>query len=139
MKETKVILHFLQSKGVRITQARRAIIENLALQNTPISAEQLQCALQDRGIAVNKTTVYRELDFLLRWGIIQAIEFGDKKKRYEISGSHHHHVVCIECNTIEDVDLQQDVRASEQKIEKQKGYKVINHSLEFFGLCPTCQ
>ena len=56
---------------------------------------------------VNKTTICRELDFLMGKGLIKEIEFGEGKKRYEIdSGSdHHHHLICLNCKKVEDVDL----------------------------------
>lgn len=105
----------------------------------PLAAPEILQALEKKKLAVNKTTVYRELDFLLEQDIAQEVEFGDKKKRYEISDKHHHHVVCVECKNVEDVDLQQDLDEAERKIAKQKGYTIINHSLEFFGLCANCK
>ena len=49
----------LKSKGFRITKARAAILELLEKSNAPISADEIVVSL-----GVNKSTVYRELDFL---------------------------------------------------------------------------
>ena len=133
------ILKDLREQGHRITNVRRVLVELLEKSKTPLAADEIGEALKRKKLEVNKTTVYRELDFLLARGIAQEVEFGDKKKRYEISAKHHHHVVCVECKRAEDVDLGQDLDAVEKKIAKQKGYKIINHSLEFFGLCKKCQ
>ena len=105
----------------------------------PLAALDILQVLEKKKLQVNKTTVYRELDFLGENNIVQEVEFGDKKKRYEISDKHHHHVVCVQCKRVEDVDLEKDLDMEERKIAKQKGYKIINHSLEFFGLCAKCK
>ncbi len=136
MEKINSLLDDLRRKGFRITQARKRLLGLLEKGKTPLSVFDLQKSL---GLAVNKTTMYRELEFLKKNGIVQEVEFGDKKKRYEISSSHHHHVVCVECKSVKDVELQKDLDAEEKKIAKQKGFKIINHSLEFFGLCPACR
>ena len=78
------IISKLKSDGFRITPARIRIIEMLAKTKKPISAGDLLEDFQKSDNVVNKTTVYRELDFLLEQKLIQEIEFGDGKKRYEL-------------------------------------------------------
>ena len=126
----------LRKQGFRITPVRTRLLELLVKAKTPLAVFELQKSLR---LAANKTTLYRELEFLRENGIVQEVEFGDKKKRYDISDRHHHHVVCVECKGVEDVDSKQDLDAVEKKIARQKGFKIINHSLEFFGLCAKCQ
>ncbi|HZX49823.1 MAG TPA: Fur family transcriptional regulator [Candidatus Paceibacterota bacterium] len=132
------ILKELRGQGHRITAVRREMVKMLVNAKAPLAASDILKVLQKEKLKANKTTVYRELEFLVEQNIAQEVEFGDKKKRYEISDKHHHHVVCVECKNVEDVDLQADLDGVEKKIAKQKGYKIINHSLEFFGLCAKC-
>lgn len=134
-----LFLEELRKQGYRITNVRKALLLLLAKSKTPLSADEIREELKSKKLQVNKTTVYRELDFLKEQGITQEVEFGDKKKRYEILSSHHHHVVCVECKKVEDVNLQSDLDAAEKKIAWQKNFKVLNHSLEFFGLCSECK
>ncbi|HEX9722647.1 MAG TPA: transcriptional repressor [Candidatus Paceibacterota bacterium] len=131
----ETILKGLREQGHRVTKVRREMVAMLEGAKVPLAAADILKKLD----GVNKTTVYRELEFLVEQNIAQEVEFGDKKKRYEISDKHHHHVVCVECKQVEDVDLQADLDGVEKKIAKQKGYKIINHSLEFFGLCSSCK
>lgn len=133
------ILQDLRERGHRVTRVRREIVGMLEGSKVPLAAPEILQALGKKKLKVNKTTVYRELEFLVEQNIAQEVEFGDKKKRYEISSKHHHHVVCMECKNVEDVNLRQDLQEAERRIAKQKGYKVINHSLEFFGLCSSCR
>lgn len=130
----------LKSKGHRITKARSAIIKILVGIKSPLSVTDLNSKLRSGGVAVNKTTLYRELEFLLAEKIVKEINLGEDKKRYELAGSaHHHHLVCINCQSVVDIDLTNDLSKQEGIIRKTKGFKVINHSLEFFGLCKRCR
>ena len=135
----EIILKRLRERGNRITKVRREMVALLVKAQAPLAALDILQVLEKKKLQVNKTTVYRELDFLGENNIVQEVEFGDKKKRYEISDKHHHHVVCVQCKRVEDVDLEKDLDMEERKIAKQKGYKIINHSLEFFGLCAKCK
>ncbi len=134
------IINKLKSGGHRITPAREQIVEIFINSTTPISAGDLIESFKILNIPVNKTTIYRELDFLLRENLLQEIEFGEGKKRYELKTSHHHHhIICLNCRKVEDVDLEVDLHDEEKKIEKASGYKINYHSLEFFGICKNCQ
>ena len=59
--------------------------------------------------------------------------------RYELESlDHHHHIICIDCDKVEDIVLEKYLDSQEQKIMRQKKFKTISHSLEFFGLCAEC-
>lgn len=138
MSRKETAISILQGQGHRITNVRKTVVELLEKSRSPISADEIREAFKKRNVDVHKTTVYRELDFLRGQRIVQEVEFGDKKKRYEISGQHHHHLICVECKRVKDVDLQQDLDAVEKKIAKEKGFQITGHSLEFFGVCAKC-
>ncbi|HSX19379.1 MAG TPA: transcriptional repressor [Candidatus Saccharimonadales bacterium] len=133
-------LSSLKKEGHRITKARKAIIDTFNSENMPLSVGELNAKLQKLGVMVNKTTLYREIEFLLSQKMIVEINLGEDKKRYELaSNAHHHHLVCLNCKRVEDIDLQNDLLKQESSIAKSKGFKVSSHSLEFFGLCKNCQ
>ena len=128
-------LEDLKAKGFRITKARAAILELLVKSNAPISADEIVL-----GLGVNKSTVYRELDFLESQDLITDIRLDNAKNMYESkSKNHHHHLYCIKCKKIEEVDMDKDLDSFEKKLEKDTKFKIKKHSLEFFGICLTCQ
>lgn len=133
------IIEDLKSKGHKNTKVRKALVEILLNTTSPLSITDLLENLSKKQLKPNKTTIYRELDFLKNQEILQEVDFGDGKKRYEISTSHHHHIICISCKTIKDVNVDQDLDSFNAKIAKQAGYKPVGHSLEFFGVCQNCQ
>lgn len=127
-------------KPYRLTPARRALIEIFTDKPQPISVQKIGLTLHDKGVIVNKTTIYRELNFLLEKKLIQEVLINSKKSFYESAKlEHHHHFICNSCGEIDDVILDKDLSQTEKTLERKKKIKIEKHSLEFFGLCAKCQ
>jgi Fur family ferric uptake transcriptional regulator len=86
------------------------------------------------------TTVYRSLESLVQLGLVQAVDFGDKERRYEVvkPGEHHHHLLCDHCGASVHLDLCL-VEDIEETIRNKYGYDIRAHVLELFGTCPKCR
>ena len=140
MQSGEAVIGSLKKSGFRMTNIRRELIGIFSNSKVPLSAPQLRIMLEEQGITANKTTIYREIYFLLEQKIILEIDLGEGKKRYEMANrDHHHHLVCIKCFSIEDVELEADLHEEEVRIERLKKFKITNHALEFFGFCAGCQ
>ncbi len=140
MLELEGILKQLKERGYRATKARKALLDIFAESRAPLSASDILARLKQKKIPADKTTVYRETEFLRSQKIIQPVQFSDRKKRYEpAAGGHHHHAVCTKCDKVEDIVIEKDAHALEQGIEKTNDFLVLAHSLEFYGLCAKCR
>lgn len=137
------IINQIQNNGDRITPARAAIIEILAKSLAPLSVESIRAVLVKRKLPVNKTTVYREIEFLLGRGFVRSVHLDDSTKYYElVTDAHHHHVVCSNCSKFVDVEtegIEEYLEKLEKKLAKKINFKSVRHSLEFFGECVACQ
>ena len=133
------IIDHLKAQGFKMTKVRQELVDILSSVKQPISVTELINWLDKRGLKANKSTVYRELDFLKLQKVLTEIQFNEDKKRYEIASSHHHHLICLRCDRIEDVGVEGDLDHYEADITKSKNFQVLNHSLEFFGMCQQCQ
>ena len=101
---------------------------------------ELRSRLLKRGVKVNKTTVYRQLAGLKARGAVREVDFGDGKKRFEANNrEHHHHLFCTKCKRVDEVRLSGEFAHLEKAIGRNKKFKIIDHSLEFFGLCANCR
>ncbi len=130
----------LRAGNHRLTIIRKAILSLLLKVREPLSPADILGLLEKSKILANKTTIYRELDFLKKQDMIRELQLGDTAKYYEIkSGNHHHHVICVKCDKVEDVVLEKDLDLQEKSIAKSKKFKILNHSLEFYGVCKGCQ
>lgn len=123
-----------------MTKVRAAIVKLLSGHDRPLAVDELIAAMEKMGLRPNKTTIYRELAFLIDAGLVMEVDLGEGKKRYE-SGTkgHHHHLVCLNCHIIEEVEMDPHLGEHEQAIAKQHKFQVVRHSLEFYGLCSRCQ
>jgi Fe2+ or Zn2+ uptake regulation protein len=134
------ILGTLKSGGFRITRARRAIITLFLDAKAPLSVPEVSEGLRRMKIKVNKTTVYREVDFLKSQDMLRELHMGDRKSRYEMKyRGHHHHLFCVGCSGVECVELEKCLEAEEKRIFRENRFKTMKHSLKFIGLCAECQ
>lgn len=132
----------IKTKGKKLTQTRKAIVEMLCGSHSLLTAPQIQQKLQELGISMNKTSVYRELEFLVKNNIAKAVVLGSGITHYESAfHSHHHHLTCTNCGNTDEIEtneLEQPMTKIEAKA-KEKGFVVKDHSLEFYGLCINCK
>ena len=138
---TPEVLEALKKDGFRLTRARMAVAEAALEAGAPVSAEQVAAFLKRAKVPANITTVYRELEFLRDRGVLAPVSFADGVQRYESAAlGHHHHLVCVSCDAIQDVALPHDeLHAAERSLEASHGFSVLRHALEFYGRCAKCR
>ena len=131
----------MKASSLRPTKTRKALFELFFRPKTPLSAPDIVRELKRARVAVHKTTVYRELERLEKLGIVETVRLGDRKRYYELAArGHHHHLVCLRCERVTDIDV--DERAlceQERMLNRKKQFTILRHSLEFFGFCGVCR
>ena len=140
MRECLSVLEELSSRGFRMSRTREAIVSALAEAESPLSVPQILSVLGETGIRPNKTTVYRELEFLKTQGFAKELTLRNDLALYELAGPHHHHLVCVDCGTVRDISVKDEsLSCEERRIERKEGFRILEHSLEFFGICGNCR
>ena len=133
----------LHSSSYKLTPQREATVRVL-LENEEdhLSAEDVYLLVKEKSPEIGLATVYRTLELLTELKIIDKINFGDGVARYDMrkeGATHfHHHLVCIECGSVEEImeDLLEDV---ELIVEEKWNFIVKDHRLTFHGICRKCQ
>jgi Fe2+ or Zn2+ uptake regulation protein len=140
MKSLDNTLSKLKSKGYRFSAVRNIILISLDNNKRPLSVFDLQKLLKVRKLSVNKTTVYRELNSLKKEGIILELQLKDNKRWYELSSrDHHHHIICTNCDKVEDFDECDSENLINKALKQAPDFaKITNHTVDFFGLCKSC-
>lgn len=129
----------LAAQGHRVTTNRLYLLDLLRKAEVPVDVDSLLRSLAALQCLPNKTTLYRELEYLLAHNLVQELDFGEGKKRYESSTQHHHHLICKECGSVEPVEIDEsDLLAQENSFGATHGFTVTKHMLEFFGVCKRC-
>lgn len=128
----------LKQVDLQITPARLATLKLFESHNTPIDAQHLLEHLR-KELGIDRVTVFRILNAFVEKGLITKLEFGEGKARYEIASKEdHHHLICEQCGRVEDIEDTVLPRV-EAHIKDKHHFLVKRHSLEFFGLCESCQ
>lgn len=132
----------LHEKEYKITPQRQVILKTF-LENGAehLSAEEVYKLVKTKNPDIGLATVYRTLDLLAELDILQKMDFGDGKGRYEINDEdvhHHHHLICLRCGHVEEFedDLLETLEAA---IKRKTNFEVIDHQLKFYGFCQKCQ
>jgi len=125
----------LKEKQYSLTQPRQAVF--LALQEQqPLSIHELvqRCATVDRA------SVYRSVALFEQLGILQRLQMGWKYK-LELSDAftaHHHHLVCLRCGKILDIEDEKHIDIFIRDAARRFGFTVLKHRFEVEGYCATC-
>lgn len=134
----EVIKGFLHKAGLKATPARSALIAYMMKESEPVSLKYLEKKLASRADAV---TVYRTIETLIKVGAVRRVDLQHGHEHYEltIDRPHHHHIVCEDCGTIEDIEACKDQDLEKSILKASSQFSHINHhSLEFFGSCKKC-
>lgn len=122
-------------KKYRLTPTRSQLLSILQSTRSPISAEDIL-----KQLPVNKTTVYRQLDKLVKQGLATPLLFSDRTTRYEsASRDHHHHLICTRCRRVSEISIPENIENTAGSVAATQKFRIQFHRLEFFGLCADCQ
>lgn len=131
-------LEQLQASGYRITEPRRAIVELMATTTHALSPIEVYDNGRRDYPRLGLVTVYRTLERLEELGLVQRVHMPDGCHRYlRASQGHQHLLLCTRCGQVEMFDGD-DLNALTTRVEQTTGYRVEDHWLQLFGLCPRC-
>lgn len=128
----------IKTSGLRVTPTRTAVMHILNSSNKPLDIATIYKEISNHHVDADQATIYRIIENFIEKGLISRIQLRENKFYYEKKGKEHHHVVCTNCNNIEDVS-NCNIKSLVQEIEIKYGFEVKSHSLEFFGLCNNCK
>tara|TARA_R110002073_G_scaffold105436_2_gene238518 strand:- start:148 stop:558 length:411 start_codon:yes stop_codon:yes gene_type:complete len=123
-----------ETKGLRVTGQRRVIAQVLQDSDDHPDVEQLyaRASAIDAGISI--ATVYRTVKLFEGAGILDKLEFGDGRARYEdAERDHHDHLIDMQSGeVIEFVD--DEIEELQERIAAKLGFELRGHRLELYGV-----
>jgi len=123
----------LRARGLRLSIARRMVLELLFKETDPVSAEHVA---QTLGIDV--ASVYRNLEMLERHGLVHHVHLGHGPGLYVLVGrGEHEYLYCDRCQTVTPVEPEQLDPIREQ-LRDSFGYEVRFTHFPLVGLCRDC-
>ena len=120
------------ARNIRMTSQRGTIIKVIEQSEDHPDVDLLYRRSVELDNTISIATVYRTMKLLEEAGVVERLEFGDGRARYEESGDHHEHLVDVETGEVIeffDAELEEMKRAIAEKM----GYDLVDHRLELFG------
>ena len=118
--------------GVRMTNQRRIIIELIDDSDDHPDVDTIYRRAIEIDNTISLATIYRTVGVLEQAGIIDKLDVGDGKARYELSGEHHEHLVDVDSGEIHEFQ-HEELEALKEKIALDMGFELVGHRLELFG------
>ena len=130
----KNIIYRCEKNGLRMTEQRRIVAQVLETSNDHPDVEELYFRASKLDPRISIATVYRTVKLFEESGILEKLEFGDGRARYEDADrDHHDHLIDMQTGqVIEFIDP--DIEALQEKIAARLGYKLKDHRLELYGV-----
>lgn len=130
----------LKDAGLKITIPRLKVLQILEQSaDHHLSAEAVYKRLLDMGEDVGLATVYRVLTQFEAAGLVSRHNFEEGYCVFELcQGEHHDHLVCVKCGKVEEF-IDEVIEQRQQLIARQAKFKMTDHALNIYGLCPNCQ
>ena len=122
----------------RMTNQRHVILEEIRKINTHPTADEVYEIVRKRLPKISLGTVYRNLEILSACGLIQKIGPISSQMRFDGITKKHYHLRCMYCGRVEDAPIN-PTENLENVIREKSDYSIIDHKLEFIGICPQCK
>lgn len=132
---------FLRSRGKRITQQRRQIVEEVFSHHDHFDADDLMAHLQPQLAArrLSRPTIYRTLAELVEAGLLRQMTLGGRRVfEHEYGYPRHDHLHCQVCNALIEFQSPALERLCRQ-VARHYDFDVVGHRLFITGICAECR
>lgn len=122
-----------QAQGVRLNNKRRVIVDVIESAGGHPCVEDLYNRVIARDSKISMATVYRTVNILTDAGLLQRLELGDGKTRFEeAGGEHHEHLVDVQSGQVVEFREPQ-IEALVRSAAERLGYHLVGYRLELFA------
>lgn len=132
----------LKSMGLKATLPRLKILNLFETSDQRhLTAEDVYKLLLNEGMEIGLATIYRVLTQFEQAGLLIRHHFESGKAVFELDqGTHHDHLVCIQCGHVEEF-YDAEIERRQAKIAKDRGFNIQEHSLHLYADClrPDCE
>jgi Fur family ferric uptake transcriptional regulator len=131
----------LKTIGLKATLPRLRILELFEKSTVRhLAAEDVYKKLVEEGTDSGLATVYRVLTQFEQAGLLVRHHFESCKAVYELNrGSHHDHLVCLQCGHVEEF-YDAEIEKRQETVAQERGFRINDHSLHIYADCirPEC-
>jgi Fur family ferric uptake transcriptional regulator len=127
----------LRDRGLRLSSARRLVIEALVAAGRPVRAEEIASGLGGRLPRSDLASVYRNLETLEAHGLVRHLHLGHGPGLYALAGEQRELLLCESCFRYVAVEPELLDGVREALLES-TGWQARFSHFPLTGLCPDC-
>ena len=132
-KVTSRIEKLCAENGVKFTHQRRIIAEVISNSDDHPDANEVYIRANKIDPRISLATVYRTIKLFEEYNVLNRIELGGKRARYEeLTDNHHDHLIDVDTGEIIEF-LDNKIEELQKKVAKKHGYLLVDHKMELFG------
>ena len=131
---------YLQSRGKRVTQQRRLLVDHVFARHQHFDADDLIDELNRLQGArrVSRPTVYRTLRELVEAGLLRQMNLGGRAVyEHDYGYPQHDHLHCQKCNKLIEF-CSEELQRLRDAVAREHHFRVSGHRLIITGICQTC-
>lgn len=121
--------------SLKLTPQRLAILEYLEGNKNHPSASDIYRSVSKKFPTMSFATVYNTLKALKMKENIKELTIDPDKKRFDPNITRHHHLICVNCSKIIDIETEFDVGLTD---DQKHGFEITGKHIDFFGVCSDC-
>lgn len=133
----KRFIGICRKKGLKVTHQRLVIYRAIAGSTDHPSADMVYKEVRREHPTVSLATVYKTLETFKKVGLVCAVGPLHENARYEANLAHHHHMICIKCKRI--MDLDETFLTTISLPDHLNEHQVLGHTVWVRGLCRDCE
>ena len=136
-KRDQIKILIMSASKPEITKRQEQILNELKICTDELSGQELHRKLHNGERAMGLTTVYRNLQVLVKQGLIRSRHLPNGEVLYAPVERDIHHLTCVNCG--ETTRLQGcPVKTVDITKKVSNKFELLFHTLEYFGICQNC-
>jgi len=125
----------LKEYHLKVTPQRIAIVAEIDMKGH-INIDDLFNSLKTKFPSISLATIYKNIHAMIDKMFLSEVQIPNEKSVYELTKELHSHLVCKNCKSIEDINL--DTSSLLNEVTHKSNFKLEEVSVVFLGLCNEC-
>lgn len=127
------------TRGLRLTPQRDILLRALSETTGHPTADDLVKKVRKVLPTVSQATVYRNVQEMVRAGLIGTLERSGAAVQFEVNPDHHHHFMCRCCGQVWDIYLDQVALRLDRRRSPLSGFQIDRRDVQLHGVCARCR
>lgn len=128
----------IRAMGLKVTPQRQVTFDYLVSSVNHPTAEEIYLEVRKKLPHIPLTSIYRILDQFHDLGVIRKVPSKNSTRRYEANVLPHHHLVCLHCDGIWDIPIE-DFASPSLPESNSTGFRISHSEIYFYGRCAECK